>query len=44
MAQTICQKKQAKSAKDAGNQAEGHSSWFNWLEEQIKIYTPDLSN
>ena len=37
-------KKKMKSAEKTGKQAQGHSSWFNWLKQQIKIYSLHLPN
>lgn len=37
-----CSKNDSNVQEHAGSQAEGHSRWFNWLEQQIKIYTADL--
>lgn len=37
-------KKKLKSAGKTGKQAQGHSSWFNWLKQQIKIYSLHVPN
>lgn len=42
MNRTRCKKHNWNLQEHAASQAKGHSRWFNWLEQQIKIYTAHL--